>query len=98
MQTTLFADTIAERFDKFHTENPHVYRRLVKLAREWKEAGHKKCSMDMLFHLLRWHYGIKTAGDPFKLNDHFTSRYTRLICANEPDLADLFEVRSLHAI
>lgn len=27
--------TLAERFEEFHRENPHVYRVLVKLAREW---------------------------------------------------------------
>lgn len=94
-QLALLADPIDESFMDFHHGNPHVYRALVSLARQWKDAGHERCSMDMLFHRLRWDYGIETRGDTFRLNDHFTSRYARLISANEPDLAPMFATRQL---
>ena len=97
-QTTLFPDPIDMRFVEFHHANPQVYKTLVALARKWAQAGHDKCSIDMLFHLLRWEYGTSTSGDSgFRLNDHFTSRYARLISANEPDLADLFNTRSIRS-
>ena len=95
-QLALLPDPIDEAFVDFHHRNPHVYRLLVKLAREWKAAGHRKCSMKMLFELVRWDEGIRTATDDgLKLNNSFTSRYARLIAGNEPDLADLFVARSL---
>ena len=94
-QLALLADPIDTRFLEFHHSNPAVYSVLVSLARQWKEAGHERCSMDMLFHLLRWQYGVKTTGDQFVLNDHWTSRYSRLISANEPDLAGMFTTRTL---
>lgn len=62
-QLSFFPDPIDQRFVAFHQSNPHVYRRLVGLAREWKAAGH--------------------------------ARYSRIIEANEPDLAGFFETRSL---
>lgn len=95
LQLALIADPIDIRFVEFHHANPNVYRQLVNLARKWRDAGHDKCSMDMLFHLLRWEYGISTTGDGFRLNDHYTSRYARLIAANEPELADLFNTRAI---
>jgi hypothetical protein len=30
-----FDASISERFEEFHKTNPHVYRTLVRLAREW---------------------------------------------------------------
>ena len=90
--------TIDERFADFHRKNPHIYRKLVNLAREVKGAGHDHCSIDFLFHRLRWHYRIELKDkSPFKLDDHFTSRYARAIMMCEPDLSDFFEVRKLRS-
>jgi hypothetical protein len=94
-QLSLLPDPIDARFLEFHHANPHVYEGLVSLARQWKEAGNDRCSMDMLFHLLRWRYGLITAGDQFTLNNNFTSRYARLIQANERDLCGMFATRAL---
>jgi hypothetical protein len=96
-QMALLADDIETRFVDFHHDNPHVYRALVEMARQWRARGHDKCSMKMLFEVLRWQAGITTdTADPFILNNDFTSRYARLIAANEPDLAGLFSFRQLH--
>ncbi len=97
-QLALLADPLDERFTEFHHANPHVYRTIVAFAYQWKSAGHDKCSMKMLFEVLRWEYGITTRStDGFTLNNSYTSRYTRLIHANEPDLAGFFNTRQLEA-
>lgn len=97
-QLSFLPDEIDQRFIEFHAANPHVYRQLVGLARQWRDAGHGKCSMKMLFEVLRWDAGVRTRSvDGLKLNNDFTSRYTRVICANHPDLASLFETRALAA-
>jgi len=96
-QMALLPDEIEVRFVKFHQDNPRVYEQLVSMAREWKEAGNDKCSMKMLFEILRWQYGIRTrTGEQFALSNDFTSRYARLIAANEPDLSEMFHFRNLH--
>jgi hypothetical protein len=95
-QLTLLPDGIETKFIEFHHANPHVYDALVRMARQWKSAGHPTCSIKMLFEVLRWQVGITTSGDDFTLNNSYTSRYARLIAANEPDLADLFQMRQLH--
>lgn len=95
-QLSFLPDPIDQSFVAFHHANPHVYRRLVSMAREWKAAGHQRCSINMLFEVLRWQLGIKTdSPDGIALNNNHRSRYSRLISANEPDLADMFELRAL---
>lgn len=90
--------TIDERFAAFHKANPQIYRKLVNLAREVKAAGHEHYSMDCLFHRLRWYYRVEQqTKEPFKLQDHYTSRYARAIMMCEPDLVDMFEVRRLRS-
>lgn len=94
-QLSLLADPIDEQFVKFHHENPHIYRQLVDLARIWKNAGHDICSIDLLINKLRWEIGISSRGNQFAISNNFASRYSRLIEANEPDLANFFTKRML---
>jgi hypothetical protein len=94
-QLTLLPDQIEMRFLQFHHDNPHVYAELVRMARHWRDTGHESCSIKMLFEVLRWHRGIESHGDAFNLNNSYTSRYARLIAANEPDLREFFQMRQL---
>jgi hypothetical protein len=94
------AKTIQDRFDEFHSKNPHVYTRLVEMARRWKTmTGESKVGIGMLFEVLRWDSGTKVATqEPFKLSNDFRSRYSRLIMENEPDLRGVFNTRQLEAV
>lgn len=83
-------------FARFHTNHPEVYRGLVALAREAKQAGQTRVGIGMLFEVLRWQRVV--AGDDhetFLLNNNYRSRYARLIMANERDLDDIFATRDL---
>ena len=46
--------TIAQRFAKFHADNPQVYRMLVSLARDLRTRLPRKLGIKMLFEVLRW--------------------------------------------
>lgn len=87
--------SIQTRFEKFHEENPHVYEELVKLARVAKERGRARFSIDMIYQVVRWNRFIQTNDPAFKLNDHYRSRYARLIMDQEKDLSGMFEIREL---
>jgi len=88
--------SLEARFWSFHHENPRVYERLTKLARQAKRAGRDRIGVSMLWEVLRWEYAMKTtAGDGFKLNNSYRSRYARLIMLQEKDLDGLFFVREL---
>jgi hypothetical protein len=89
--------TIDEQFRDFHEANPHVFNNLRTLALRLKQQGRTRIGMKMLFEVLRYQYLIHTEGDAFRLNNNYTSRYTRLLCEKEPSLGGLFETRSLRS-
>lgn len=80
-------------FEEFHAQNPHVYRELVRLAREARAAGRKRVGIGELYEVARWHLSMRTDGDAFKLNNSHRAPYARLIMTLEPDLAGIFETR-----
>lgn len=89
-------ETIEERFEVFHQQNPHIYRNLVSLARIMRRAGRTRISMKLLFERLRWEYQVRAeSDDAYEINNDYTSRYSRLIMAQCPDLVGLFETRRL---
>lgn len=96
-QLALLDDPLDVRFAEYHHANPQVYEAIVALCREWKQAGHTRIGMKMVLEVLRWQYGLRAEGDQFAVNNTMGSRYARLVMANEPDLTDLFETRTLRA-
>jgi hypothetical protein len=92
-----FSATIQDRFDQFHKDNPSIYDLLVRFALEVKHSGRSRYSIDAIIQRVRWHVTIETRSSDFKLNDHFTSRYARLIMSRVPELDGFFEVRELKA-
>lgn len=91
------AKTIQQRFEAFHEANPAVYAELVKLARRAKRTGQQKVGIELLFAVVRWRRMMATRDESsgFKLNDHYTSRYARLIMAQERDLDGFFSTREI---
>ncbi len=89
--------SIDTRFHSFHHDNPQVYDELVAMARQMKTRGYHCIGIELLFAAYRWNKMLKTSADAyhFKLNDHFTSRYARLIMAQEEDLQGFFKTRAL---
>jgi hypothetical protein len=91
--------TIQQQFEEFHRLNPWVYEALEKLAADWIARGKKRVGVKMLWEVLRWQHGRMTV-DPsseFKANNNYHSRYVRLLIANHPEWAELFELRVLKA-
>lgn len=90
----VFDGTTAARFDDFHRANPDVYRTLVRLAREWvNSTGRTKVGIGALYEVARWQIAIATSDPDFKLNNNFRAFFSRLIMAQESDLAGLFDLR-----
>jgi hypothetical protein len=89
--------TIQERFEQFHRLNPWVLDAFERLTVDWLARGHTKLGIGMLNEVLRWQYGRQTQGDVYKLNDHYRSRYVRLMIERHPEWDDVFETRQLTA-
>jgi len=85
------------RFREFHHANPSVYEELVRLTRQAAARGMQKVGIRMVWEIARWHFTVETKdqSSDFKMNDHYHSRYARLIMEQEKDLAGIFEVRQL---
>lgn len=95
-----FGSTIEARFARFHRAHPEVYAHLVRLCRQWREAGGGRWSSDAALAVLRWERhlaGIHDEHEEYRLNNDYTSRYARLIMDSEPDLAGIFEVREIRS-
>lgn len=89
-----FEQGTAANFRKFHVENPHILKAIIKRALILKRRGHKRVGMKMIFEVLRFDYMIKSWTDePFKLDNSYTSYYTRLVEFRCPELVGLFEKR-----
>jgi hypothetical protein len=84
---------LEDAFWRFHTQNPHVYRLLVRLAREWKRSVGGKLGIKALFERARWESRIVTQGEEYALNNNYTAFYARLIMAQERDLKGIFNLR-----
>ena len=91
-------ETLQQRFERFHSENPDVYDALVKLARKVKASGLNHYGIAGLYEVLRYDSAISTNGKPFKLSDNYKSRYSRLIMSQEPDLEGFFSTKELTAL
>ena len=86
-----------ERFERFHRENPQIYRLICEYARRLKAAGRTRYSVKTIWEVLRWQADVSTTGEHYKLDNRYCSRYARLAMAREPDLAGFFNTRELRS-
>ncbi len=105
VQTILFPlrGTIEERFRRFHQAKPNVYDVLLRLARQALAAGERRgvqqprLGIRLLWERMRWELWVDTDEQLPKLNDHYISRYARLLVEQHAELEGLFEFRELRA-
>ncbi len=84
------------KFERYHSNNPHVYKLMVHLAYKAKAAGAKHYSIWAVASVARWQYVFEVKGtEDFKLSNDYLSRYSRLIMEQEPALADFFTTKAL---
>ncbi len=84
--------TITEQAQAFDAANPHVYEKVVEIA---KQIRMKKTRYGIMavFNRLRWISEFETVGDLYKLNNNYTPWYARKVMAEHPDLRGLFQLR-----
>lgn len=88
------SQALSRRFEEFHAANPHVYRLLVELARDWMHTtGSDKLGVAQLWERMRWDLAVRTTSTDFNLNNDLKPYYARLIMKQERDLSGLFNLR-----
>jgi hypothetical protein len=93
LNVTITQQEADEMFDRFHTENPHVYTWFKRFARQLLAAGRTRLSGAMIIQRCRWEAHFSTTGDKFKINDRHTPSYVRKLIAEYPEFAGKFELR-----
>ena len=86
--------TIQQRFEIFHSENPHVFQMFVSYARQAKKRGYERFSAKAIFGRLRWYSQMETdSADEWKLNNNYTSLYARMATEQYPEFEGFFQLR-----
>lgn len=90
-------DDLDARFDAWLSANGHVLDAFCERALEAQRAGRTKIGAKRLVEVMRWDTRLTTNGDPFKLNNSFTSRLSRAAVTRHPELDGFFEQRELRS-
>ncbi len=91
--------TLEQRFQLFHKENPHVFARMLELARARLDRGERWISVKALWEELRASLAKRELAydadyEPeFKLNNNHTAFYARVLVETEPRLIGVIETR-----
>jgi hypothetical protein len=88
-----YPSSVRKRFESFHRDNPHVFRKFKELAFAMKDTGRTQYSARTIIEKMRWDYDIGTTGGVFKINDDFVPIYVRLLIQRYPDFVGFFELR-----
>lgn len=84
----------AEKFLRYHRNNPNVYRAICFYAREVvRLTGSRKVGINLLVGKVRYEAKIRVKSADWRVNNIYAPFYARLIEAREPDLVGVFEQR-----
>lgn len=92
-QPDLFDEKTESAFRIYHEANPEIYNWFKLFAFEKIQRGAKHIGAKQIFEMLRFESPVNANGDPFKVNNSFTSAYTRMFLRDYPEYADKFELR-----
>lgn len=95
---TLFGgETIADRFAKFHAENPRVYLLFKRFALQLiEEHKFNKIGARMVIERVRWECYTGSKDDKgFKINNYYIAHYARMFQKEFPQYQEHFETREL---
>jgi hypothetical protein len=83
-----------QKFEIYHSENPHVYDMFIRYGRMALSRGFTRFSAKAIFERLRWYYQFETKDEQdFKLNNSFTAYYARKAIKEFPEFEGFFELR-----
>jgi hypothetical protein len=88
--------TLEQRFEAFHTTNPHVFVEMLRLARERLDAGATRIGCKALWEQLRESIRVRKLGD-YHLDNSLTALYARELLVAEPRLVGVIETRKRKA-
>lgn len=88
------APHIVESFQKFHKENPGVYKLFTEYANQLMASGITHYGAKAIMERIRWHYEVDRKYTDFKLNNNYASAYARLLMHEDNSFRTFFSKRS----
>ncbi len=90
------SDSQYEKFLRFHTKYPQVYRLFVKFAKQLLDKGLQTIGSKMIIERIRWEVATESMDeDGFKINNNYTCYYSRLFMNDHPQHQGCFETREI---
>ena len=90
--------TLADAFEKFHADNPHVWDLFRSYAWQVKNTGRAHYSARAIVEPIRWHKAIETkGGGDFKINNNHVPFYARKLSAEDVNFKGFFRDRTSQA-
>jgi hypothetical protein len=83
-----------EAFIAYHHANPEVYAAFKQIAERLYRRGVQHYGAKAIMEVVRYRTIVR-GDDGFKVNNNYTSRYARLLMAEDPRFAQFFELRVL---
>lgn len=87
--------SIREGFERFNSENPHIFKAFEEQAMRAINKGRTKLSAKLIINWIRWHEFLESNDLNFKLNDAYQSYYARHFVEKYPEFKDVFDFRKL---
>lgn len=81
------------KFCTYHVHNPQIYEAFKTKAHETIDKGFKHYSAKGIFEIIRWHTGVASNGDCFKVNNNYSSFFARLFEIEYPKYKGFFRNR-----
>ena len=86
--------SLAERYERWISVNAHVLDVFEAYVSEWLAAGHKRVGCKAVAERIRWEAGIRTNGEPWRINNSFVSFIADDLIRRRPEWADCIETRA----
>lgn len=85
------------KFEKFHENNPEVFKTLERLAAQHISMGMRKIGINYLCEVVRWKKFVQTRDDNslYNINNNYRPFYARKLVEKHPDWKPYFEFRSM---
>lgn len=86
---------IVDKFFKFHEDNPKVYDLFVMFAEKLESARRRNYGSHAIIEQIRWHTGVETKGEEFKISNNHQVCYCRLLMIKKPNFVGFFRIHGL---
>ena len=92
VQLNMLFPEAPEVFVRYHKDNPQVYQKFREITLQTIQKGFKRFGAKGIFEIMRWQTGVE-GGDKYKVNNNYTSYYSRLFEREFPQYKGFFRMR-----